>query len=142
MQPFHLESITVGADCAVLRIAGELDLYTAPQLRERVIKLLDDGVRHIVADLREVDFLDSTGLGALVGSLKRLREQDGSLTLVIGADRILKIFRITGLVNAFALCTSFREAIAGDQHWQAALAREGRSAEDSTEEWCREHGLP
>jgi anti-sigma B factor antagonist len=142
VQPFHLESITVGADCAVLRIAGELDLYTAPQLRERVIKLLDDGVRHIVADLREVDFLDSTGLGALVGSLKRLREQDGSLTLVIGTDRILKLFRITGLVNAFALCTSFPEAIAGDQHWQAALAREGRSAEDSTEEWCREHGLP
>jgi anti-sigma B factor antagonist len=67
VQPFHLESIIVGADCAVLRIGGEVDVYTAPQLRERVIQLLANGVRHIIADLREVDFLDSTGLGALAG---------------------------------------------------------------------------
>jgi anti-sigma B factor antagonist len=137
VQPFHLESITVGADCAVLRIGGEVDVYTAPQLRERVIQLLANGARHIIADLREVDFLDSTGLGALVGSLKRLREQDGSLKLVTAADRILTIFRLTGLVHVFALHASFLEAIAGDQHWQAALACEGRS----TGEWCREHEL-
>jgi anti-sigma B factor antagonist len=137
VQPFHLESITVGADCAVLRIGGEVDVYTAPQLRERVIQLLANGARHIIADLREVEFLDSTGLGALVGSLKRLREQDGSLKLVTAADRILTIFRLTGLVHVFALHASFLEAIAGDQHWQAALACEGRS----TGEWCREHEL-
>ena len=64
VQPFHLESITAGADCAVLRIGGEVDVYTAPQLRERVIQLLGHGARHIIADLREVEFLDSTGLGA------------------------------------------------------------------------------
>jgi anti-sigma B factor antagonist len=137
VQPFHLESITAGADCAVLRIGGEVDVYTAPQLRERVIQLLGYGARHIIADLREVEFLDSTGLGALVGSLKRLREQDGSLKLVTAADKILTIFRLTGLVHVFALHSSFPEAIAGDQHWQAALACEGRS----TGEWCREHEL-
>jgi anti-sigma B factor antagonist len=137
VQPFHLESITAGADCAVLRVRGEIDVYTAPRLREHAIKLLADGARHITADLREVDFLDSTGLGALVGSLKRLREQDGSLTLVTAADRILTIFRLTGLDRVFTLRSSVPEAIGGDQHWQAALAREGRSAED----WCREHGL-
>jgi anti-sigma B factor antagonist len=135
--PFHLESITAGADCAVLRASGEIDVYTAPQLREHVIKLLADGARHITADLREVDFLDSTGLGALVGSLKRLREQDGSLTLVTAADKILTIFRLTGLDRVFALYLSVPEAIAGDRHWQAALAREGRT----TAEWCRDHGL-
>jgi anti-sigma B factor antagonist len=135
--PFHLESITTDADCAVLRVRGEIDLYTAPQLREHVIKLLDDGARHLTADLREVDFLDSTGLGALVGSLKRLREQDGSLTLVTAADRILTIFRLTGLDRAFTLRSSVPQAIAGDERWQAALAREGRSVED----WCREHAL-
>src|SRR6516162_11145319 len=97
--PFHLEPITVGGDCAVLRVAGEVDVYSAPRLRERVVQLLADDVRHVVADLREVDFLDSTGLGALVGSLKRLREQDGSLKLVTAADRILTIFRLTGLVR-------------------------------------------
>ncbi len=134
VQPFLLESITVGTDCAVLRIAGEVDVYTAPQLRERVIRLLAGGVRHVIADLREVALLDSTGLGALVGSLKRLREQDGSLKLVTSTDRI---FLLTGLVKVFALRRSVPEAIAGDEHWQAALAREGRS----TEEWCREHEL-
>jgi anti-sigma B factor antagonist len=137
VQPFHLESITVGTECAVLRIGGEVDVYTAPQLRERVIQLLADGTRHIIADLRGVDFLDSTGLGALIGSLKRLRDQDGSLTLVTAADKILTIFRLTGLVHVFALHPSFPEAIADDQHWQEALAREGRS----TGEWCREHNL-
>ena len=137
MQPFYLESITAGADCAVLRIGGEVDVYTAPQLRERVIQLLANGERHIIADLREVDFLDSTGLGALVGSLKRLREQDGSLKLVTAAGKILTIFRLTVLVRVFTLHSSFPEAIANDQRWQAALAREGRS----TWEWCREHQL-
>ena len=84
VQPLHLETVTAGADCAVLRIGGEVDVYSAPQLRERIIELLADGIRHVIADLREVDFLDSTGLGALVGGLKRLREQDGSLILVTG----------------------------------------------------------
>ena len=137
VQPFHLEAITAGADCAVLRVRGEIDICTAPELREHVIKLVADGVRHITADLRAVDFLDSTGLGALVGSLKRLREQDGSLTLVTAADRVLTILRLTGLNRVFTLHPSVPEALAGDQHWQAALARQGRSAED----WCREHEL-
>jgi anti-sigma B factor antagonist len=134
VEPFHLESTTVGGDCAVLRIGGEVDVYTAPQLRERVIELLAGGVRHIVADLRQVDFLDSTGLGALVGSLKRLRDHDGSLSLVTAADKILTVFRVTGLIHVFALHASLPEAIAEDQHWQDALARDGRSAE----QWCRE----
>ena len=137
VQPFQLESTTAGGDCAVLRVGGEVDAYTAPRLRERVVQLLADGVRHVVADLREVDFLDSTGLGALVGSLKRLREQDGSLRLVTGQERVMQVFRLTGLVRVFALHNSVPEAIAGDQHWQAALAREDRDAGD----WCREHGL-
>jgi anti-sigma B factor antagonist len=112
-------------------------VYTAPQLRESIIDLLSHGARHIIADLREVDFLDSTGLGALVGSLKRLREQDGSLKLVTDADRIVRIFQLTGLVHVFALDASFAEAVAADQHWQAALACEDLSID----EWSRKHGL-
>ena len=137
VQTFQLESITAGGDCAVLRIAGEVDVYTAPRLRERVVQLLAGGVRYVIADLRGVAFLDSTGLGALVGSLKRLREQDGSLQLVAGPERVMQVFRLTGLVRVFALYASVAEAIAGDQHWQAALAREDRGAEA----WCRDHGL-
>ena len=137
MQPFHLEAIPVGTDCAVLQVSGEVDVYTAPQVRERVIQLLTDGARHVIADLREVDFLDSTGLGALVGSLKRLREQDGSLQLVVADGKIITVLRITGLDRVFALHPSFPDAIDGDQHWQAALAREGRDTAD----WCRRHQL-
>lgn len=137
MQSFHLETVPAGADCTVLRIVGEVDLCSAPQLRQRVIELLADGTRHIVADLREVDFLDSTGLGALVGSLKRLREQGGSLKLVTSAGRIPELFRLTGLFRVFALCQSVPEAITGNQHWDAALTSEGHSSE----EWCRKHGL-
>lgn len=136
MQPFHMESISAG-DCAVLRVAGEIDVYTAPELRQRVIHLLDNGSLHIIADLCGVDFLDSTGLGALVGSLKRLRMRGGSLKLVAGGGRILEIFRITGLTHAFALHSSVSDAITADEHWQETLAAQG----DRTSEWCRKNGL-
>jgi len=102
-----------------------------------VIHLVDHGARHIIADLRGVTFLDSTGLGVLVGSLKRLRSHGGSLRVVISADRILRIFRITGLANVFALHLSLQEALSADTHWRAAIAAEGRTAA----EWCRTHGL-
>jgi anti-sigma B factor antagonist len=137
MRPLQLESIAVGGDRAVLRLAGEFDVYTAPQLRERVIELVDGGTRHVMADLREVTFLDSTGLGALIGGLKRLRACDGSLTLVTGAERILRIFRVTGLNRVFVVRPSVQEAITGDQDWQDAVTGEG----GTVEEWCRRHGL-
>lgn len=136
MQSFHMESVSAG-DCAVLRVAGEIDLYTAPELRQRVIRLIDDGALHIIADLRGVDFLDSTGLGALVGSLKRLRTREGSLKLVTSGGRILQVFRLTGLTRVFALHSSVPDAITADQHWQAAIAGQG----DSTGQWCRKNGL-
>jgi len=137
VQPFRQESIAVGSDCAVLQITGEVDVYTAPQLREQVIQLVNSGVRHIIADLRDVDFLDSTGLGALVGSLKRLRTHDGSLKVVACGGRTLRIFQITGLTRAFALHPSVLDAVTTDNHWHAAVTREGHD----TEEWCRKHGL-
>lgn len=137
MVPFRVEAITAG-ECAVLRIVGELDAYTAPELRQQVIKHAEGGTRHMVGDLREVDFLDSTGLGALVGSLKRLRQIQGSLRLVTDGGRVLQLFEITGLSRAFALHASVLDAISADQHWRAAVAGEGGSAE----EWCRKHQLP
>jgi len=117
---FQLESTALGGDCAILRVTGEVDVYTAPQLRESVIRLVADGVQHVIVDLRDVEFMDSTGLGALVGSLKRLRVAGGSLRLVTGPGRILTLFRITGLVNAFTLHSSVPEAITAV--WAAASA--------------------
>jgi anti-sigma B factor antagonist len=137
MQPFHLESITAGGDCAVLRIDGEIDAYAAPQICDRVVDLARNGTVHIVADLRGAGFLDSAGVGGLVGSRTGLRARGGSLTLVASTDRILQIFRLTGLSDAFELHRCVLDAITADQHWRVAVAGEG----DSTEEWCRRHQL-
>ena len=87
-------------------------MYTAPRFRERLIELVSDGKHRIVVDLEGVDFLDSTGLGVLVGGLKRVRAHEGSLRLVCTQERILKIFRITGLTKVFPIHASVDEALA------------------------------
>jgi anti-sigma B factor antagonist len=134
---FQLETIGLSDDCAVLRVTGEVDVSTAPGLRERIRELADKGTVHVIADLSGVSFLDSTGLGALMGGLKRLREHEGNLALVITAARILRVIQITGLVRVFQVQSSVLEAIAADPHWQRAVESEAGSAE----EWCRQHGL-
>ena len=94
----------------VLSVRGEVDVYSAPKLREKLVELVSDGHRHIVADLEGVDFLDSTGLGVLVGGLKRLRSHEGDLTLVCNQPRILKVFEITGLTTVFKISATLDEA--------------------------------
>ena len=137
MREFHLDTAGPTGDCAVLRVTGEVDAYTAPMLRDRIRELADKDAVHLIADLSQVDFLDSTGLGALVGGLKRLREARGSLTLVIDAPRILRIFQLTGLTKVFAIHSSVVDAITADPHWQSAV----ESDAGSVDEWCRQHGL-
>jgi anti-sigma B factor antagonist len=107
-----LSSRTV-AGHRVLEVGGEIDVYTAPQLRERLIALVEDGARQVVVDLNRVEFLDSTGLGVLVGALKRLRGVNGDLSLVCAQERLLKIFRITGLDRVFTIHESVDAATSG-----------------------------
>jgi anti-sigma B factor antagonist len=85
----------------VVAVGGEIDVYTAPQLREKLINLVESGSYHLIVDMEAVEFLDSTGLGVLVGGLKRVRAHDGWIDLVCTQTRILRIFRITGLSNVF-----------------------------------------
>ncbi|MQA78053.1 MAG: anti-sigma factor antagonist [Streptosporangiales bacterium] len=99
-------------DRTVVEVAGEVDVYTAPKLREVFIDLVAHGTYHIVVDMERVEFLDSTGLGVLVGGLKRVRAHDGTLRLVCTQDRILKIFRVTGLTKVFPLHKTVDEAVA------------------------------
>jgi anti-sigma B factor antagonist len=98
----------------VIEVGGEIDVYTAPRLRERIAELVADGHHHLVIDMENVDFLDSTGLGVLVGGLKKVRAQDGSMQLICTQERLLKIFRITGLAKVFAIHGSQAEALAAD----------------------------
>ncbi len=96
----------------VIDIRGEIDMYTAPRLRELLIDLVSKGSYQLVVNLDKVGFLDSTGLGVLVGALRRVRAHDGSLDLVCTQQRILKIFRITGLTEVFGIYETADQAIA------------------------------
>lgn len=96
----------------VVEVSGEIDVYTAPRLREELADLVDSGQYDIIIDMTKVDFLDSTGLGVLVGGLKRVNMHDGSLSLVCTQERILKIFKITGLTKVFPIHDSVGAALA------------------------------
>jgi anti-sigma B factor antagonist len=96
----------------IVAVGGEIDVYTAPKLRDKITELVADGVYQIVVDMEAVEFLDSTGLGVLVGGLKKVRAHDGSLELICTQDRLLKIFRITGLAKVFVIHDSADGALA------------------------------
>ena len=96
----------------IVDVEGEIDVYTAPRLRELLIDLVNNGHYQLVVNMEKVEFLDSTGLGVLVGGLKRVRAHDGSLDLVCTQERILKIFRITGLTKVFGIHDTVDEAMA------------------------------
>jgi anti-sigma B factor antagonist len=96
----------------IVAVGGEIDVYTAPKLRDKISELVATGSYDIVVDMHEVEFLDSTGLGVLVGGLKKVRAHDGSLRLVCNQDRLLKIFRITGLAKVFVIHETADEALA------------------------------
>ncbi|HEX9313272.1 MAG TPA: STAS domain-containing protein [Actinomycetota bacterium] len=108
-----VETGTVG-DASLLSLRGEIDVYTAPRLRQAIIDLVEGGATRIVVDMEKVDFLDSTGLGVLVGGLKRVRVKEGSLSIVTTQDKILKIFDITGLNRVFDIHPSVDAAVAAE----------------------------
>ncbi|MGH3169802.1 MAG: STAS domain-containing protein [Trebonia sp.] len=111
----------------VVEVSGEIDVYTAPRLRERLVSLVEAGKYRLIVNLEGVEFLDSTGLGVLVGGLKRVRAYDGGIDLVCTQGRILRIFRITGLHKVFRIYGSVEEALADDgQPPQPASARDAR----------------
>jgi anti-sigma B factor antagonist len=95
--------VTHEPDRTILTVAGEVDVATAPTLRERLVQLIADGNTRLTIDLTPVDFLDSTGLGVLVGTLKRIRQAEGELVLVIPQERIRRLFEITGLNKIFEI---------------------------------------
>ena len=99
-------------ETTVVAVGGEIDVYTAPKLRDKITELVGAGTYDIVIDLEAVEFLDSTGLGVIVGGLKKVRAHDGSLRLVCTQDRLLKIFRITGLAKVFDIHQSADAAVA------------------------------
>lgn len=102
--------IETGADACVVTVAGEVDVYTSPTLKERLIQAIDEGCGRLVVVLDGVGFIDSSGLGVLVGCLRRVKEREGQLVLVCSREQVLKIFRITGLDKVFPIVSTLDEA--------------------------------
>lgn len=96
-------------DYSVIKLKGEVDIYTAPSLRETIVDTVEKGRYKIVVDLDEVNFLDSTGLGVLVGGLKRVKQHDGELGIICNQEKVLRIFKITGLTKIFKMFESIDE---------------------------------
>jgi anti-sigma B factor antagonist len=95
----------------LLAAFGEIDVATAPQLRQRMVELASASSAPLVIDLEGVDFLDSTGLGVLVSGLKRYRTLGSDVLLVATRPRILKVFEITGLTRVFSIHPSVDAAV-------------------------------
>ncbi|QEV50497.1 anti-sigma factor antagonist [Streptomyces platensis] len=94
----------------VVEIDGDVDAHTSPLVREAVIRLVDEGHRHFVLDLSFVSFLDSMGLGVIVAVTKRIREREGALRIAAASARIVRVFDISGLREAYEIHPSPEEA--------------------------------
>ena len=94
----------------ILSPQGEIDFATGPQLKDAITERLVAGDVNLVMDLQAVDFIESTGLGALIGGRRRAHALKGSLRLVCTEEQLLKIFRITGLDKVFAIYDSVEQA--------------------------------
>jgi len=98
------------ANECVFTLEGEIDVYTAPRLKEALVEQVEAGCLYMILDMNKVSFIDSSGLGVLVGTLRRLKEHSGAMRLVCTRENILKIFRITGLDRVFPIFASVEEA--------------------------------
>ncbi len=108
---FNIQDEEIDSETHVIQLGGEVDLYTAPEFKERLVELIENGKTKIVVDLSEATFIDSTTLGVLVGGVKRLRPAGGSLALVCSDQNITKIFEITGLDRVFPIHATRDEAL-------------------------------
>ena len=108
---FSVESAQLGDSTHVIALAGEVDLYTAPELKQELLDAIGKGAREVIVDFSKTTFIDSTTLGVLVGGVKRLRPNGGSLSIVCSDQNITKIFEITGLDRVFTIYPTREEAL-------------------------------
>ena len=109
---FDIKTEQLGNGAYVISLAGEVDLYTAPEFKQQLLEVIGQGGREVVVDFSDTTFIDSTTLGVLVGGVKRLRTNDGQLSLVCNDRNITKIFEITGLDRVFTIYPTRSEAVA------------------------------
>ena len=108
---FDIKTEQLSSEAYVISLTGEVDLYTAPEFKQQLIEVIEQGGKEVVVDFSNTTFIDSTTLGVLVGGVKRLRANEGRLSLVCSDRNITKIFEITGLDKVFEIYTTRDEAV-------------------------------
>ena len=111
---FAIEDRVVDGGTHIVSVMGEIDLFTAPEFKQRVSAPIDEGRTHVIVDLTETTFIDSSSLGVLIGAHRRLRRLNGTMVIVCSGEPILKTFRITGLDGVFTIVPTLDEAFNGD----------------------------
>ncbi len=101
--PLRIGGRTEGEDVAVISLAGEVDVANASQVRDAALKLVEGGQKNLVVDMAATEFIDSTGLGMLVGLLTRQKEKGGDVLIAGAQPRVKRLFDITGLAQVFRI---------------------------------------
>ncbi len=96
----------------ILELSGEIDVFTAGPFKEAIVSLLDTGTNHLFADMSKVSYMDSSGFGALLSAVKRLRSNNGTVNLIGCAGPIYRILHITKLDLVFNIHATFEDALA------------------------------
>lgn len=109
---FSVAHERLGGGQALIALAGEVDIYTAPRFKETMLELLDADVTSLVVDLSGVTFIDSTALGVLIGGLRRVHDAGGTMVLVVATPAVERILSITGLDRVFTIRSARAAAIA------------------------------
>lgn len=109
---FRIEEERPATGTVVLGLYGDVDLHVATNLRDHLTAAIGEGTSFLVVDLSGVSFIDSMGLGALLGSMKRLRSSGGQFRLVVPCGEIRRILEITLLDRVFVLNTTREDAFA------------------------------
>jgi anti-sigma B factor antagonist len=109
---FAVQERPLRAGRRLLAVHGELDLFTTPELRTKINDLIDEGTRELIVDLSETAFVDSTGLGVLLASMKRLRSCDGELVIIDSSSNVIKTFRVAGVDQILTIVRSYDQASA------------------------------
>ena len=110
---FAIKDRPVDGNTHVVSVTGEVDLFTAPEFKQRVTAPIAAGVDHVIVDLMDTTFIDSSSLGVLIGAHRRLKARGGGLIVACDAESIVKTFRITGLDGVFQLTDSVDAALIG-----------------------------
>jgi anti-sigma B factor antagonist len=111
---FAIEDRRIDGRVHVVAVSGEVDLFTAPEFKQRVMAPIAAGIDRVIVDLTDTTFIDSSSLGALIGAHRRLQQRGGRLVVACDSEAIVKTFRITGLDGVFTIVRSVQAGLGDD----------------------------